>query len=326
MPRPAFIAAGPSRAARHLRPQAPVCRDAPAPTPAPATARVSVRPPAKRRHVEAEAPPASADTFMNPTAAAAALAAAAAALQPLPAAALTAAAAIAGPLFEPLNPDSPHLLRTLVWADFRIAVALFVVAPLVIFLWSFDTRAADTDAVKRVMVGYWQASSLLMLTVFLNIAHVPAGSATGLFVQALIPATLVWWKDLLAEIEADTGPLARAFRAWRRPAVAAAVGGALVQLPFQGCNFGGDPLQNPMCSAWLEPPHKFHRLLLPAVDPALLQTLAFAGCSIYAAYLVWLAAVVLPRAGRSGRKDRNVFSSVSALKFLGLIDRDSPGN
>lgn len=241
-------------------------------------------------------------------------------------AAMSAVTAVAGPLFAPLNPDTPDVLRTVVWGDFRVAVALFVAAPLTIFVWSLFDTDSDSDAVLRVMVGYWQSSSLLLLTVFLNIANVSAASFTGLFVQGLIPFTLLWWTDLLAEIEKDDSSLSRAFRAWRWPAIAAAVGGVAIQLPFQGCSFTEDPQANPICSSWLEPPTRFHEILIPGVEPQTLQILAFAGCTIYASYLLWLCFVVLPRVGRSGRKDRNCFSSVSALKFFGIIKRDSLGN
>jgi hypothetical protein len=268
--------------------------------------------------------PSPLQAFTRPVSAVASLAAAFAA--PREAGAVSAATAIAGPLFAPLNADTPEWVRTLVWADFRVAVALFVIAPFALFLWSFNSDTAKTDAVKRVMVGYWQSSSLLLLTVLLNISNVSAAAFTGLFVQALVVVSLTWWADLLVEIEDDDGALSKAFRAWRCPAIVAAAGGVAIQLPFQGCNFTRNPHANPICSAWLEPPTRFHELLIPGLDTQLLSSLAFAGCSIYGLYLVWLCLVVLPKVGRQGRKDRNCFSSVSALKYFGLIDRKSPGN
>lgn len=71
------------------------------------------------------------------------------------AAAISPAAAVAGPLFAPLNAETPELLRALVWLDFRVAVALFVVSPLVLFLWSLVDNDSETDAVKRTLIGYW---------------------------------------------------------------------------------------------------------------------------------------------------------------------------
>lgn len=171
-----------------------------------------------------------------------------------------------------------------------------------------------------------QASSLLMITVFLNIANVSVASFTGLFVQALIPITLIWWQDLAEEIALDESALARAFRAWRGPAIVAAAIGVVLQIPFQECNISANPMANPICSAWLEPPYRFHELLLSGVPSDALFALAATGGTIYAVYLAWLSLVVVPRVGREGRKDRNCFSSVSALKWIGLISKESPGN
>lgn len=279
------------------------------------------------RRVEPPAPAESRSSGGHPLPSAiAAFATVAAVLPPSEAAAISAATAVAGPLFAPLNADTPELLRTLVWADFRIAVALFVISPLAIFIWSILDSESETDAVLRTMSGYWQSSSLLLLTVFLNIANVSVASFTGLFVQCLIPVTLVWWKDLSAEISRDDSALARAYRAWRGPAIGAALAGVLVQIPFQGCNASVNPRADPICSAWLEPPYRFHELLLSGVSSDTLLGLAAVGGFIYAAYLLWLTTVVLPRVGREGRKDRNCFSSVSALKQIGLIRNDSQGN
>jgi hypothetical protein len=243
----------------------------------------------------------------------------------LSAAGISVGDALFGPLFDALNPATDVLTRVVVWANFRVAVALFVIAPLALFFWSF-AKGGTEDAVKRVLIGYWQASSLLMLTVFLNIANLPSAAFTGLFVQCMIPVSLMWWDDLMQEIRKEDTPLARAFLLWRLPAIIASVAGVAVQLPFQSCNFVSNPVDNPMCAAWLEPPHAFHDIFLKGVPPSTLQSLAFGGCTIYFAYLFYLGAVVVPRVGRSGRKDRNIFSSVSALKLLGWIDRESTGN
>lgn len=299
---------------------------------APLSERAVLRPRRSRARAPAGSPASSRSPLLAraslPAARSAALlslGAAAPFLRPLRAGAVSAADALAGPLFAPLAPGEEAWVRALVWGDFRVAVALFVVSPMVLFLWSFWGRA-ESDAVKRILVGYWQGSSLLMLTVFLNIAEVPVASFMGLFVQGVIAGSLLWWKDLLEEVEGDDGALATAFRAWRGPAVAAAVGGVVVQVPFQGCNFEGNVRGNAFCAPWLEPPLAFHDLLIPGVGVEVLQGIAYAGMAVYFGYLVWLLSNVLPRCGRSGRKDRNTFSSVSALKFFGLIDKDSPGN
>ena len=74
------------------------------------------------------------------------------------------------------------------------------------------------------MTSYWQASSLLLLTVALNIQEANFGVFCGLAAQAMIVVSLWWWSDLNGEL--DAAPLSRAFRAWRLPTSVAAAGGA----------------------------------------------------------------------------------------------------
>lgn len=233
--------------------------------------------------------------------------------------------ALAGPLFSALHAGSPRALRALVWADFRLAVALFVLAPLGV---SFASLSSDEhDALRRIMAGYWQASSLLMLTVFLNAAAQPVGFSTAALVQAMIPLSLYWWRDLGEEVRqrAARRPLARFFLAWRAAASALAVAGAAGQLAFfQRCNAVGDLLGDAQCAAWLEPPFAFRALLLPGVPPSALGALGYAGLLVYLPYLAYMALAVVRRVGRSGRASRRgLFTSVSVLAAWGWIDRDS---
>lgn len=239
--------------------------------------------------------------------------------------ALSLTQAVAGPLFDQLNPETPEWARVLVWLNFRAAVLLFVFIPLAIFFWSFRTEGKN-DAIRRIMVGYWQASSLLMLTVFLNIAHVPYAAVTGLVVQGMIPITLYWWKDLGREAQEEKSRLASVFRAWRPVATITSIIGLLVQVPFQGCNTVLSPANAPLCAAWLEPPANLHRLLFSFVSEDVFGALGYAGVGIYVTYLLWLVVRVIPNVGREGRKDRNCVSSVSILKRLGWISPESRGN
>ena len=66
-------------------------------------------------------------------------------------------------------------------------------------------------------------SSLLLLTVALNIQEANFGVFAGLAAQFMIVVSLWWWSDLDEEL--DDAPLSRAFRAWRLPTSLAAAGG-----------------------------------------------------------------------------------------------------
>ena len=112
---------------------------------------------------------------------------------------------------EPLNAATEPWIRALVWTDFRLAVTLFVVAPFMLLSWSVlacrpaalggRERSATAEVALRYMTSYWQASSLLLITVALNIQEDPLGVPTGLIAQAMIIVSLWWWKDLNGEMQ-----------------------------------------------------------------------------------------------------------------------------
>ena len=127
-----------------------------------------------------------------------------------------------------LNPDTAELLRLAVWADFELAVTFFVVSPLVLLgagLWSSLASRRQSDEVLRLMSGYWQCSSLLLITVLLNVGGVKVGAVAGLAAQAMIAVSLWFWEDLNEAVAARDGAVAALFRAWRLVASAVAVFG-----------------------------------------------------------------------------------------------------
>jgi hypothetical protein len=239
------------------------------------------------------------------------------------------------PLASALNEATPEALRRLVWLDFYFAVPLFVIAPLGIFFGSFTGGNAH-DALRRVMIGYWQASSMLMLTVFLNIAEQPIGFLTALLVQIMIPLSLFWWKDLVAETKdaaMQGNLLERLFLLWRPLATVLAILGAVTQLGTLRC-VGLAPeelLGDPQCAAWLEPPFEFYNLHVGVLLRGLLPREAFGifaytGLLVYLGYLVYIVAEVLPRVGRRGRVSRKgLFTSVRLLSSWGWIQDNEDG-
>ena len=231
----------------------------------------------------------------------------------------------------PINAASEPFVRSLVWTDFRVAVALFVVVPFALLAASVaarvprqpDDRSESAETVLRLMTSYWQASSLLLLTVALNIQEANFGVFAGLAAQAMIVVSLWWWTDLNGEL--DDAPLSRAFRAWRLPASVAAAGGVLVQLPFQGCVGAPSLAGDAFCAPWLEPPKFAAGLVGLDVSPAL-GTVANIGCLLYFAVLAYYATVLLPTVGRSGRAARPKLmdlTPIGAWRALGFISDDA---
>ncbi len=231
----------------------------------------------------------------------------------------------------PLNAASEPWIRSLVWTDFRVAVALFVVVPFALLAASVaarvprtpDDRSKSAETVLRLMTSYWQASSLLLLTVALNIQEANFGVFCGLAAQAMIVVSLWWWSDLNEEL--DDAPLSRAFRSWRLPTTVAAGGGVVVQLPFQGCVSVDSLAGDAFCAPWLEPPKFAAGLVGLDASPAL-GAVANIGCLLYFAVLTYYATVLLPTVGRSGRAARPTlmnFTPIGAWRALGFLSDDS---
>ena len=70
---------------------------------------------------------------------------------------------------------------------------------------------------------YWQASSLLLITVMLNIGEVPISSLTGFAANLSIACSLLWWQDLNDEMGTKVSSAARIFGLWRPLALSTAL-------------------------------------------------------------------------------------------------------
>ena len=238
-------------------------------------------------------------------------------------------------VLEPLNAATEPWVRSIVWTDFRVAVTLFVVAPLALLGWSVVScrpsalggsanPPSTSEVALRLMTSYWQASSLLLITVALNVQESQLGVATGLVAQAMIVVSLWWWKDLSDEIEGaePRSALVAAFASWRLLASAAATAGVLVQIPFQPCVSAPTLTADASCAAWLEPPKFAARLIGLAPSPEL-GVVANGFCALYFAVLAYYGFVLLPKVGRGGRAPRtalmDVASPIGAWRMLGFI-------
>ena len=233
----------------------------------------------------------------------------------------------------PLNPETAPWIRSLVWWDFRLAVTLFVVVPLALLGWSIArcrppilggdaTRAPAAETSLRLLTSYWQASSLLLLTVGFNIQQSPVGVVTGLAAQAMILVSLWWWSDLTEEMEAaEPSALRSSVLLWRTLTTVAAAGGVAVQLPFQTCALAPALAADASCGAWLEPPQFAAGLVGLSPSPTL-ATLTQLLCGLYVAALAYYGAVLLPQVGRRGRAPRPALmraSPIGAWRWLGFI-------
>jgi hypothetical protein len=205
-----------------------------------------------------------------------------------------------------INPETPEWLRTVVWTDFRLAVAFFVISPLFLLGWSaLECRPGkknelSADAILRIMTGYWQASSLLLITVLLNMEASPIGVVTGAVAQFMIFVSLNWWTSLTMEAEEDGSTIqSQIFGSWRTITSWVAGFGVATQVPFLPCVVATNLVDDPYCAAWLEPP-RMAAMLLGIAEDANLNELATAGLTIYIAYLVYYLTVILPSIGRKG--------------------------
>ncbi|NJK72257.1 MAG: DUF3177 family protein [Synechococcaceae cyanobacterium SM2_3_60] len=100
--------------------------------------------------------------------------------------------------------------QDLVWWDFRLAVLLTVIVPLLLLL-----PARGIPHLFRLLVTYWRVSSLLAITVYLMIGGLPVSFLTGTVARLLIVGALWFWRGLAVAIELDPAWPCRLFRLWR---------------------------------------------------------------------------------------------------------------
>lgn len=186
------------------------------------------------------------------------------------------------------------------------------------------------------MTSYWQASSLLLLTLTLDIQESTICVVIGLLAQAMIVASLWWWEDLNGElVKEDTDlnsddSIGNAFVLWRNVATLSAVVGVIIQVPFQPCVIAPSLVDSSFCAPWLEPPIFAAGQIGVGASPAL-EILTVSGLTLYAVVLVYYAIFLIPSVGRRGRAARpqimNMVSPVGAWQMMGFLEvqEDSEG-
>ncbi|CAE8630035.1 unnamed protein product [Polarella glacialis] len=226
-----------------------------------------------------------------------------------------------------LNPASEESLRLAVWTDFQLAVVFFVVTPLVLLgagIWSSLSTGGRRDEVLRLVSGYWQCSSMLLITVLLNIGELQISAVTGLAAQIMILVSLWFWEDLTEALDAQEDALAAFVRTWRLIATAVAAAGAAANIPFQYCATVPSLSADAGCAAWIEAPLALRDILLPSFGQELSAQIGLLGLAIYTVYISYFAVFILPTTGRRGLATRPSFTWLSALEWLGLASPRDP--
>jgi hypothetical protein len=195
--------------------------------------------------------------------------------------------------------QTPSWLHTFVWTEYRLAVLVMVIIPMVLLIWAFVQKV---DAMQHLLAIYWRASSLMLITMYLLIAAWPIGFMAGWLAMILVPISLWFWIDLNEEIaDRPQTPLKLTFMSWRWAASIYCVGSAIAQIPFLRCALtkSEDLLQDPSCRVWLEAPWVFREYFHSATRPYFLGFLALIGLVIYVLYLGYFVVIRLGKQGRS---------------------------
>jgi hypothetical protein len=192
---------------------------------------------------------------------------------------------------------SQELLRSLVWTDYRLAVLVTVVVPLVLLIWS---TLKQSEAIQRLMIIYWRVASLLGITVYLLIGNLQIGFVAGLMASILIPISLWFWLDLNEDIDDQPQkPLKLVFTAWRWAVSVFSGVGAIATLPTLRCAFSREAFAQPFCQVWLDPPFLYKEIFHRNTTPGFLAFLGVVGLIIYVLYLIYFVFVRLSKQGRT---------------------------
>ncbi|HEY9625013.1 MAG TPA: DUF3177 family protein [Crinalium sp.] len=192
---------------------------------------------------------------------------------------------------------SQELLRSLVWTDYRLALLVTVLAPLVLLIWS---TVKQSEAIQRLTIIYWRVASLLAITVYLLIGGFQIGFLAGFMASVLIPVSLWFWLDLNEEInEQSQNSLKLVFTAWRWAVSVFSGLGAIATLPVLQCAFSREALAQSLCQVWLDPPFLYKEMFHKNTTPGFLGFLGIVGLIIYLLYLIYFVFVRLSKQGRT---------------------------
>lgn len=195
--------------------------------------------------------------------------------------------------------QSPPWLSNVVWTDYRLAVVLTVLLPLVLLIWAFVRKA---EPIQHLLMIYWRVASLLAITVYLFIGAYPVGFLSGWFARILIPIALWFWIDLNEEVaEYPKSALKLVFTSWRWAVSAYCWLGAIAQVPSLRCGLlsSQQAVSDQFCRVWLEPPWMFREFFNAGMKPYTLGLLAMLALGIYVLCFGYFVFVRLGKQGRS---------------------------
>jgi Protein of unknown function (DUF3177) len=179
-------------------------------------------------------------------------------------------------------------ISSLVWTDYRLAVLLTVLVPLVMLAASFIQQ---NEPIMRLMVIYWRVASLLAISAYLLIAAMPVGFVTGWIARLLIPITLWFWVDINESLQdQQSSPLKFSLLSWRWAVSAYCLIGAIAQLPVLRCAFLPNvallnPSSEPLCYLWMQPTWGFKDMFHPTTTAWFLGGVGLVGLGVYVVYL-----------------------------------------
>lgn len=191
------------------------------------------------------------------------------------------------------------LLSKLVWTDYRLAVLLTVILPIILLIWALVSK---TEAIIKLLIIYWRVSSLLMITVYLMIAAWTSqfGFLTSFAAKILIPISLWFWADLNDEIkDLPRNSLKLIFTSWRWATTIYTSIGAIAIIPFLSCAFSPGAIKTQFCRVWLEPTWSYKAIFHANSARGFLGFLGMVGLVFYLLYFAYFLVVRLAKQGRS---------------------------
>eukprot|EP00898_Chlorokybus_atmophyticus_P008572 jgi/Chlat1/8716/Chrsp9S08554 len=198
------------------------------------------------------------------------------------------------------------------------------VAPQYLFVWALKT---NNGAIKRANLAYWQACSLFMITVYLEITGWAPAFITEVASVLLTPIALWWYKDLNEDIKegARAGlSLNTSWQVWRVVSTASMLWIAATQLATNtSCALVPSGVavlsQNPTCAAWLEPVYYYNQLLHPSLDTSIVRPVGLFSLGVYVCRWLQLLLLEIPFCGRSTYSNKRS-ASVKLARALGFLN------
>lgn len=187
--------------------------------------------------------------------------------------------------------------RPLVWLDYRLAILLLFIVPLVLIIWSLVRKA---EAVERLLIIYWRVASLFLITIYLMVPSWPVGFLTGLGAKVLIPIALWFWVDVNDEIK-DSPPsvFKLVVTSWRWAVTVYCSLGVLALTPFLSCSFTPGATETPFCQVWFQAPWHYKSFMHLKATPGFVGFLGVVGLVVYVLYFLSFLIFRLGKQGRS---------------------------